>query len=71
MSGPNSKRTDVSAILRLCRGIAKPEFRPAGVVVATLQEKAAPPPQTPHPLGISPLPGQPRSTLAKPSTWLI
>ena len=26
MSGPNSKRTDVSAIMRLWRGIAKPDF---------------------------------------------
>ena len=29
MSGPNSKRTDVSATLRLCRGIASLIFRPA------------------------------------------
>jgi hypothetical protein len=30
MSGPNSKRTDViyPSTLRLCREIAKPDFRP-------------------------------------------
>jgi hypothetical protein len=53
MSGPKSKRTDVSAILRLCRWDFKPDVKacgcsPAGATIE-IGGRLAPPPLSHHP----------------------